>query len=219
MNLDILKQKINQDSRFETFYNELISYNQKVNLTAITQKDDVYLKHFLDSVTACEFLQPNAYVLDIGCGAGFPSIPLKLLRPDLKFLLIDSSAKKINFVNHIIQTLNLSDIFAMHTRIEELKNQDFDYTLARAVAPLNVLCEYSLPYLKLGGQAIFYKSDISQELPSAQNAIEFLGGKVRTIFEFDLEQDIKRSFVIIQKIKQTPAGYPRPLNKPRKNPL
>ncbi|NLC16374.1 MAG: 16S rRNA (guanine(527)-N(7))-methyltransferase RsmG [Clostridiales bacterium] len=219
MNLDVLKQKINQDGRFEVFYNELIKRNQKVNLTAITEKKDVYLKHFLDSAAACDFLAPQSYVLDIGCGAGFPSIPLKLLRPDLKFLLIDSSNKKINFVNHIIKSLGLSDIRATHCRVEDLKTKDFDYALARAVAPLNVLCEYALPYLILGGRAIFYKSDISQELSAALNAIGFLGGQIENIIEFHLEQDIKRKLVVIQKIKPSPDGYPRPFNKPRKNPL
>jgi len=219
MNLDKLKQKINQDRRFEIFYNELIKRNQKVNLTVITQREDVYLKHFLDSATACDILSPDSYVLDIGCGAGFPSIPLKLLRPDLRFLLIDSSNKKINFVNHIIKSLGLSNIEAVHCRVEDLKTKDFDYTVARAVAPLNVLCEYALPYLKLGGHAIFYKSDISQELPAALDAIDFLGGKVENTIEFSLEQNIKRTLVIIQKIQPSPKGYPRPLNKPRKNPL
>ncbi|HEY8424216.1 MAG TPA: 16S rRNA (guanine(527)-N(7))-methyltransferase RsmG [Clostridia bacterium] len=218
MNIEILKQKISQDIRFEIFYKELIDYNQKVNLTAITQIDEVYLKHFLDSSAACDFLEFGSSVLDIGCGAGFPSIPLKLLRPDLKFLLIDSSAKKIAFVNHIIKTLNLSDISAEHCRIEDLKTKDFDYAVARAVAPLNVLCEYALPFLKPGGQAVFYKSDISEELPAAQNAINILGGKVKDVIEFKLE-DLSRTLVIIQKINKTPSGYPRPLNKPRKNPL
>ena len=219
MNLDALKQKIIQDSRFEIFYQKLIEYNQKVNLTAITDKNDVYLKHFLDSAAAADFLAPNSYVLDIGCGAGFPSIPLKLLRPDLRFLLIDSVNKKIDFVNSVIKTLELSDITALHSRVEDIKIKDFDYALARAVAPLNVLCEYALPFVKIGGCAVFYKSDVSEELPRAQNALNILGGQVQDIVEFNLDKDIKRTLVIIKKINQTPVGYPRPQNKPRKNPL
>lgn len=219
MNLDIIKQKISQDSRFEIFYKELVEYNQKVNLTAITQRDEVYLKHFLDSAAAVEIFSPNSNILDIGCGAGFPSIPLKLLRPDLKFLLVDSSNKKIAFVDYIIKILGLSDISAMHTRIEDLKSKDFDYAVARAVAPLNILCEYALPFLKVDGRAVFYKSDISQELVQAQNAINVLGGAVEDVIEFSLDQDIKRTLVVIKKIKPTPDGYPRSHNKPRKNPL
>ncbi|HEY8443559.1 MAG TPA: 16S rRNA (guanine(527)-N(7))-methyltransferase RsmG [Clostridia bacterium] len=219
MNLDIIKQKISQDSRFEIFYKELVEYNQKVNLTAITQRDEVYLKHFLDSAAAVEIFSPNSNILDIGCGAGFPSIPLKLLRPDLKFLLVDSSNKKIAFVDYIIKILGLSDISAMHTRIEDLKSKDFDCAVARAVAPLNILCEYALPFLKVDGRAVFYKSDISQELAQAQNAINVLGGAVEDVIEFSLDQDIKRTLVVIKKIKPTPDGYPRSHNKPRKNPL
>jgi 16S rRNA (guanine527-N7)-methyltransferase len=218
MNLDDLKQKISQDSRFETFYQELIEYNQKVNLTAVTQREEVYLKHFLDSAAAADFLPPGSYVLDIGCGAGFPSLPLKLLRPDLRFLLIDSVGKKIDFVNRVIKLLGLSDIQTLHSRIEDLKIKDFDCTLARAVAPLNILCEYALPFLKIGGRAIFYKSDISEELPRAQNALNILGGKVQSIVGFNLDQ-IKRALVIVQKINPTPEGFPRAQNKPRKSPL
>ena len=118
-----------------------------------------------------------------------------------------------------VQTCALPIFRATHCRVEDLKTKDFDYALARAVAPLNVLCEYALPYLILGGRAIFYKSDISQELSAALNAIGFLGGQIENIIEFHLEQDIKRKLVVIQKIKPSPDGYPRPFNKPRKNPL
>jgi 16S rRNA (guanine527-N7)-methyltransferase len=218
IDLKLLSESINNEPKFEIFYNRLIETNQKMNLTAITQKDEVYLKHFLDSVTATEFISNNSYVLDIGCGAGFPSLPLKIIRPDLKFLLVDSSLKKLGFVNELIKELELNDIQTLHTRIEDLKHRDFDCVIARAVAPLNILCEYALPYLRLNGLAVFYKADITQELDQAKHAIKFLGGSVIDTIEFDLEGN-KRILVLIKKVINTPKGYPRPQNKPRKNPL
>lgn len=216
--IDQLSLAVNNEPKFQTFFDMLIEENQKFNLTAITQKDEVFLKHFLDSITACDLIEQNANVLDIGCGAGFPSIPLKIVRPDLNFLLVDSSLKKIGFVDQVIDNLGLANIKTLHTRIEDLTQKDFDYVVARAVAQLNVLCEYALPFLKIGGTAIFYKADISLELDQAKHAIKFLGGKIKDIIEFDLNGN-HRTLVLIDKIAPSPKGYPRPLNKPRKNPL
>jgi 16S rRNA (guanine527-N7)-methyltransferase len=218
IDLNKLSQIIDNQPEFEVFYNMLIECNQKFNLTAITQKDEVYLKHFLDSVTANQFIPDNSYVLDIGCGAGFPSVPLKIIRPDLKFLLVDSSLKKLGFVDEVIKELDLHDINTLHTRIEDLKQKDFDCVVARAVAPLNVLCEYALPFLKLGGLAVFYKADIASEAEQAAHAIKFLGGEIIDTISFDLKGNT-RTLVLIKKTANSPKGYPRPLNKPRKNPL
>lgn len=218
IDLKTLSDVIKNEPNFEVFFDKLIFVNQQFNLTTITQKDEVYLKHFLDSTTASQFIPDNSYVLDIGCGAGFPSIPLKLIRPDLKFLLVDSSLKKLGFVDELITELNLLDTKTLHTRIEDLKEKDFDCVVARAIAPLNVLCEYSLPFLRIGGQAIFYKTAITQEIEQAKNAIKFLGGKIQDIIEFDLTGN-KRTLVLIKKIALSPKGYPRTLNKPRKKPL
>lgn len=218
IDLNKLTQIIDNEPKFEVFYNMLIECNQKFNLTAITQKDEVYLKHFLDSLTASQFISDNSYVLDIGCGAGFPSVPLKIIRPDLKFLLVDSSSKKLGFVDEVIKELNLHNINTLHTRIEDLKQKDFDCVVARAVAPLNVLCEYALPFLKLGGLAVFYKADIESEAEQAAYAIKFLGGEIIDTISFDLK-DNTRTLVLIKKAANSPKGYPRPLNKPRKNPL
>lgn len=219
MNEEIINQ-IYADPRFETFFQMLIEWNQKFNLTAITQKEDVYIKHFLDSAVSLHYILPNAYVLDIGCGAGFPSIPLSLLRSDLRFLAIDSSAKKISFVNEVISNLNIKNFIALHTRIEDLKDFNFDVTVSRAVAPMNILCEYALPFLKIGGLAIFYKTDIEEELNTAKKAIKILGGSIKDVITFTLPKtDIFRSLVLIKKISDTPKIYPRPLNKPRKEPL
>lgn len=213
-----LSEIINNEPKFEIFFDKLIEANQKFNLTSITQKDEVFLKHFLDSITASQYIPNNAYILDIGCGAGFPSIPLKIIRPDLKFLLVDSSLKKLGFVDDLITAFELSDTKTLHTRIEDLKEKDFDCVVARAVAPLNVLCEYALPFLRLGGQAVFFKADAAQGVQQAKHAIKFLGGELLDIVTFDLDGNM-RTLILIKKIAQSPKGYPRSLNKPRKNPL
>lgn len=208
------------DERFEIYYNLLIEWNQKFNLTAITQKDQVELLHFKDSILPQDLIKQNATVLDIGSGAGFPSVPLKIVREDLDITMVDSLNKRITFLNEVIEKLRLTDIRALHKRAEELdKNIKYDVVTARAVAPLRVLCEYCLPFVKIGGIMLAYKSDeVEQELKEAQNAIEILGGKLESVQKRKLD-DIVRSFVIIKKIKPTPSAYPRGGNKPRIKPL
>ena len=208
------------DERFEIYYNLLIEWNQKFNLTSITQKDQVELLHFKDSILPQDLIKQNATVLDIGSGAGFPSVPLKIVREDLDITMVDSLNKRIAFLNEVIEKLRLTDIIALHKRAEELdKNIKYDVVTARAVAPLRVLCEYCIPFVKIGGIMLAYKSDeVEQELKEAQNAIEILGGKLESVQKRKLD-DIVRSFVIIKKIKPTPSAYPRGGNKPRIKPL
>ena len=209
------------EEKFEKYYNLLIEWNQKFNLTSITEKEKVELLHFKDSVLPHDLIKNNSTVIDIGSGAGFPGIPLKIVREDLDITLVDSLLKRVGFLEEVIKTLELDGIRAIHKRAEDLdKKQKFDVATARAVAPLNVLCEYCLPFVKKGGFMLAYKSeDVEQELKGAEKAIKILGGEVEKVEKRSLCDDIIRSFILIKKINDTPANYPRGGNKPRIKPL
>jgi len=210
--------------QFEYYYDKLVTYNEKVNLTAITEKEDVYIKHFLDSIISAPFLKENAKVCDIGAGAGFPSLPLKIVRPDLNVVMVDSLNKRIVFLEELIKELNLKNIKAVHNRAEDFainNKEKFDVVVARAVASLNTLCEYCLPLIKVGGYFYAYKSgDILDELNNATNAISVLGGKLYEVKQLLLPNtSIARSLIIVVKHKKTPSQYPRTKNKPKLQPL
>lgn len=210
--------------KFEQYYNIVIEENKKFNLTAITEKQDFAVKHLLDCVLPYELLPVGAKVLDVGAGAGFPSIPLKIIRPDLQVLMLDSLNKRVNFLNQTVNILKLENISAIHTRAEDyaLKNRDsFDVVVARAVAKLNTLSEYCLPFVKIGGSFIALKgSDFEEELLQANNAIQILGGKVDNIQHFDVAQtNSHRANIVIKKIKPCNPKYPRSKNLPRLKPL
>ena len=210
--------------QFEQYYNLLIEWNNKFNLTAITDEDEVIEKHFLDSVLPKTLFNENAKVIDIGAGAGFPSIPLKIMRPDLSFILIDSVNKKVTFINEVISKLKLNNTTAIHTRIEDLAvnpayRECFDVCVSRAVARLNTLVEYSLPFVKLGGDMLAYKSkQIDDEIKEAKKAISILGGTIKELAVNNFD-DNDRNVVVINKTSTTPAKYPRPKNLPRTKPL
>ena len=213
------------ENRFETYFNELIDYNTKVNLTAITDKEDVYIKHFFDSCLASEFIPNNAKVVDIGTGAGFPGVPLKIVRNDIDLNLVDSLNKRIVFLDYLQQKLGL-DYNTYHSRAEDFcanvnKREGFDVVVSRAVAKLNTLAEYCLPLIKVGGIFIAYKGgDIDQEVQESLKAIKILGGQVETIKNFNLPQEKgSRTLVIIKKVKTTPKIYPRGKNLPKVKPL
>lgn len=214
----------NQKEKFFVYYNLLIETNNKFNLTTITQLEEVIVKHFLDSVVANKFLKQGAKVIDIGAGAGFPSLPLKIIRPDLKVLMVDSVNKKVGFLQEVITSLDLSDMSTIHSRVEDLANkkeyrEQFDYCLSRAVANLTTLSEYALPFIKLGGKMIAYKSsDIQDELNESKKAIDILGGVLKEVKTLNVE-GVERKFVFINKIKNTPSKYPRNGNKPRISPI
>ena len=215
-------QKIEEN--FNNFFDILITENSKMNLTAITEENDVLIKHFLDSVLAEKFIPKNASVIDVGSGAGFPAIPLKIVRDDLNITMIDSLLKRVNFLNKTTALLNLNDCAAYHSRAEDFaktKREGFDISVSRAVAPLNTLLEYVLPLTKVGGTAIIYKSSkLDEELKTAQNVLKILGGKIEEIKEFFIEeQQIYRNILIIKKISKTPLKYPRGKNQPRTNPI
>ena len=209
---------------FKKYYDLLIEWNEKFNLTTITSQKDVIVKHFLDSVTALSFIPQGSSVLDLGCGAGFPGIPLKIMRPDIKLTLVDSVNKKIMFLDEVITSLSLKDVVAIHVRAEDLAIKDafrekYDVVLSRAVANMSTLSEYCIPFVQIDGVFIAYKSkDWQLELEQSQNAIKLLGGKVCKKIEFDIENN-QRCLIIVEKKSKTPQNYPRSKNKPRISPL
>lgn len=213
-----------QIEQFEKYFSMLIETNKVMNLTAITEEDDVAVKHFLDSALPEKFFTQNAAVIDIGSGAGFPALPLKIVRPDLKITMVDSLNKRIEFLNDVIEKLNIEGANAVHSRAEDFaKNnrEKFDAAVARAVAPLNTLVEYLLPFVKVGGVCIIYKSSkLAEELKNSQKAIEILGSKVEKIEKYYIEEkELEREILILKKIKNTPPKYPRDKNKPKLNPI
>lgn len=214
-----------QLKQFEMYFLILVEWNEKMNLTAITEKNDVYFKHFYDSVTvAFDFNFNDQSIIDIGAGAGFPSIPLKILFPELNITIVDSLTKRITFLNYLFKELNLSNCKAVSARAEEyiINNREkYDIAMARAVARLNILDELCIPYVKVGGFFLTLKGKIAnEELTEARIGIEKLGGEVIDKIDFSLsdESDL-RSNIIIKKIKSTPNKYPRIFSKIKKQPL
>ncbi len=215
-----------QIQKFYKYMELLLEWNEKINLTAIVEPRDVILKHFVDSLTICKELQKNKTLADIGTGAGFPGIPVKILRPDLDITLIDSLNKRVNFLTMVIEALKLEKIIALHGRIEDFgKNkkyrEKFDYVTSRAVANLSTLSEYMIPLVKIGGKCICMKgSNIDEELKNAEKAIKTLGGKIEKVDTFLLpDTDMGRNIILIKKEKATPNKYPRKAGTPAKEPI
>lgn len=214
-----------QIQQFELYYQTLIEWNEKMNLTAITQKEDVYLKHFYDSLTiSFDYVLDHQSLCDIGAGAGFPSIPLKIVYPHLKITIVDSLTKRITFLNHLIQVLKLEHVEAISARAEDYaKNhrESFDIVTARAVARLNILDELCLPLVKKDGYFITLKGlKAKEELLEAKKGIEILGGEVVKEIDFTLtDENDHRCNIYIHKQKETPVKYPRQFGKIKKKPL
>ena len=207
--------------KFDLYYKYLLEQNKIHNFTTIVDYEDVYKKDFLDSLIAYDIIYHNCVVLDIGAGAGFPSVPLKIVRDDITVTMLDSVKKKVNFLNDLVSVLGLTNIIAKHLRIEDYKDyENYDTVVSRAVANLSTLTEYALPFVKIGGYFLAYKSNsIENELNEANKAIQVCGGKLEGVQEFCLDGNIVRKLVIIKKVQRTPDGYPRGGNKPRLKPL
>ena len=215
-----------QLNAFETYYDMLIDRNKVMNLTAITEFDEVMDKHFLDSVYLFRSIELKAdyKLIDIGTGAGFPGIPLKIVFPELKITLLDSLNKRVGFLNDVIDELNLNDIEAIHGRAEDIARDktyraSYDIAVSRAVANLSTLSEYCLPFVKIGGKFVSYKSgDCADEVDNAKADIHLLGGKINKIDEFSYSNN-SRSFIVIDKVMNTSNKYPRKAGLPSKKPL
>ena len=209
-----------QEKAFARYAELLLEYNEKFNLTAITKIEDIYEKHFLDSALGSTLFSENAKIIDVGSGAGFPAIPLKIVRNDLKITMLDSLQKRVGFLDVVIKELGLTEITAVHARAEDYAKtparESFDYATARAVAPLNVLAEYCLPFVKVGGSFVAYKGqNADAELSDAEAAVRTLGGEEPSLRTYELPSGDKRAFVQIEKSRLSPAKYPRGQNKPR----
>jgi 16S rRNA (guanine527-N7)-methyltransferase len=214
--------------RLIAFMKIMLEWNEKVNLTAITEEREVFIKHFLDSVTCLStgYIKEGMSVIDVGTGAGFPGVPLKILMDNLKMTLLDSLNKRVIYLNEAAKMLNLRDTKVMHARAEEAGSSKehrevYDIVLSRAVASMSVLCEYCLPFAKVGGFFLCQKGpDIKDEMKEADAAIRIMGGKVREVKEYLLPfSDIKHNIIIIEKIAATPTKYPRKPGKPAANPI
>lgn len=224
MHINLNDKKADQ---FIRYYELLIEWNNKINLTSITEFEEVVIKHFADSLSIVNILDMNGEMslVDVGSGAGFPGIPLKITFPSLKVVLVDSLDKRVKFLNHVIKELGLSDIEAVHSRAEEFGNskyrEKFDICVTRAVSNLSVISEYCLPLVKVGGYFIPYKSkEVKNEISEYEIAIEKLGGAIDDVSIFELpDTDIFRSLILIYKDNNTPKKYPRRNGVPQKKPL
>ena len=211
-----------QLDRFEAYYKLLVYYNEKFNITAITEKEEVYKKHFIDSLIGVDKISGKT-LIDIGSGGGFPALPIKIYNENLSVTMVEATGKKCEFLKAVINELGLKGAQVINDRAEllikkENMREGFDICTARAVARLNTLAEYCMPFVKVGGQFIAYKGDATEEIKEAENAIKILGGKINSSEESELF-GAKRQIVVIDKIKPTDKKYPRGNGKERKNPL
>ena len=210
---------------FDLYLKELLAWNEKFNLTSITNPKEIRLKHFEDSLALLKVIPLTSQkVIDIGAGAGFPGIPLKIACPKIKLTLVEATRKKVDFLKHIVEILKLKDVDIIWGRAEELgkeKRESFDLAVSRAVARLNVLAEYCLPFVKIGGYFVAYKEEkVEDEVTEAENAVHILGGKLKEIKKVILpNSDITRSLVMIEKVSLTPIKYPRRAGMAKKKPL
>ena len=219
-----------QKEQFATYYNKLIEFNKKVNLTRISDKNEVYLKHFFDSITPLlefsDLFKGEKSLCDVGAGAGFPSLPIKILCPDLSITIVDSLGKRLKFLDELVSDLSLDKVTLVHSRAEDAgqnKNlrEKFDLVTGRAVARMSVLSEYCLPLAKVDGYLVALKGPKAQdELAEAKNAIEVLGGSVKEVKELTLpDTDDERTLIVVKKVKATPKKYPRQAGTPNRKPL
>lgn len=223
INIDISDIQVQQ---FYKYMNLLIEWNEKINLTAITAPKEIILKHFVDSLMVINKIPEKTKIADVGSGAGFPGIPIKILRPGAEVCLIDSLNKRIKFLNEVINENKLNNICAIHSRAEEIGHNKmyrgkFDIVTSRAVARLNILIEYMMPLVKMGGRCICLKGpNVEEEIEEARSAIEILGGKIEIVEKISLpDSDNKRTIIIIKAVKQLPNKYPRKPGTPTTSPI
>ncbi|MBR3635651.1 MAG: 16S rRNA (guanine(527)-N(7))-methyltransferase RsmG [Lachnospiraceae bacterium] len=215
-----------QLSSFDRYYEMLIEWNEKINLTAITEYKEVFVKHFLDSVSIIKAYDMSkvSSIIDVGTGAGFPGIPIKIMFPDIHVTLLDSLNKRLNFLNEVISELTLKDIYTVHGRAEDIAKETkhremYDLCVSRAVANLSTLSELCIPFVKINGSFVSYKSEkATDEIKDADHAIKIMGGSFQKRIDFDLDGN-NRTFIIIDKISYTPKKYPRKAGTPAKEPL
>ena len=228
LNIKLKENNINEKMNEELFFKymkNILEWNEKINITNIIDEKEFVVKHFIDSLTILDYIEDGKRTIDIGCGAGFPGIPLKLAKTNIKETLIDSVNKKIKVVQDCIDKLNLNDIEALHARAEDLANKEeyrekFDYATTRAVSNLATITEYMLPFLKIGGKAICMKGpNYKEELENSKKAINVLGGTIEEIKNIKIDDELERNIIIIKKVKSTPKQYPRGNGKPLKNPI
>ncbi len=211
---------------FITFSDMLVTTNESVNLTAITEPEEIVTKHFLDSITAARLIPENASVIDVGCGAGFPGLPIKFVRDDISLTLLDSLAKRLSFIDRVISEFSLKNTRTVHARAEDggrdkLHREKYDVALSRAVANMSTLCEYCLPYVKVGGTFLALKGPAAkEELEAAEKAINVLGGKIKEIANVEIPfTDLSHKIVVVEKISSCPDIYPRKAGTPSKKPI
>ena len=222
-----IELSVRQLQEFSLFYDMLIEKNKVMNLTAITEPRDVVIKHFLDSLSLVKVIkpEPGMKILDLGTGAGFPGIPLRIAFPETNYVLADSLNKRLNFINEYIEKYRYDNIVTVHGRAEDLSRQkeyreSFDFATARAVANLRELSEYCLPFVKKGGTFVSLKAaKAEEEIDGAKKAIKLLGGQIEKAESFSLLDAGERNIVLIKKVSSTPDKYPRPSAKIAKNPL
>lgn len=218
-NIEISEKQLES---FDKYYRLLIEYNEKFNITAITEKEEVYVKHFVDSLLFVDMLN-GENLIDIGSGGGFPALPIKIMRDDIKLTMLEATGKKCEFLKVVVSELGLKDVTVINGRAEDLAKDEkyrerFDMCSARAVARLNTLCEYCMPFVKVNGKFIAFKGQAGEELEEAKNAIKVLGGNLSSVYERSLD-GAKRSLVEIEKIANTDIKYPRGNGKEKKCPL
>ncbi|MCY6958202.1 16S rRNA (guanine(527)-N(7))-methyltransferase RsmG [Clostridium sp. ZC22-4] len=225
LGLELDEKKYNQ---FIQYKNLLKEWNEKVNLTAIKEDEEIIKKHFIDSMKIFQFhpLKNSKKIIDIGTGGGFPGIPMKIIRPDIDIVLLDSLRKRINVLDDILYKIGIDDVITMHGRAEEYgvreeHREQYDAVVSRAVANLAVLSEFCIPYVKVGGYFVAMKGpSVDEEIENAKKAVSILGGKIEGIIEVDIEgSDLNHNLVIVKKVKNTPRKYPRKAGMITKNPL
>ena len=211
-----------QAEKFSAYYELLTFYNKKFNITAITEKEEVIKKHFIDSIYPYKYIK-NGKLIDVGAGGGFPSVPLKIMNEELDLTLLEATGKKCEFLKTLVKELKLDCADVINERAEILAKdfkfrEKYDYAVSRAVAGLNTLSEYCLPFVKKGGEFIAYKGDVKEEIKQGENAVKILGGKIEKLENYELF-GAKRTLIYIKKIYSTDKKYPRGNGKERKNPL